>query len=106
MFSFSQQLSAPRVEPIGLVMSGADSYRSEPATPCEIPPGLEIPESWRHPKDDLRCSTTGWAPRFKDDPDVESRLGKDIEDFSPEEWENFKQMEGLGIQIPPDLEGM
>ena len=95
----SRQSSPPKSEPIGRVMSGANGGILEAA--CKnthrIPEGLKVPESWHHPHEHLRCGPPGWVPKFEDDPDVEARLGKDVENFTPEEFDIFKQTEDFGI---------
>ena len=99
-YSFSRQSSPPTSEPIGRVMSGANGGILEAKNAHRIPEGLEVPESWRrHPHDHLGCGPPDWVPKFEDDPDIESRLGKDIEDFTPEEFEIFKQTENFGIHV-------
>ena len=105
LYLFSRAPSTPRPELVRIEMSGVGVSESACKNPHPIPEGLEIPESWRDMHDDSWCGTPRWAPRFSDDADVESRLGKDIEDFSPEEYEHFKKMEGFGRQRPPELEG-
>ena len=63
-----------------------------------IPEGLEIPDNWHHPHDDLLCRRP-WEPSFHDDPDVESRTGRDVETFTPEELDRLKQLQGFGYNL-------
>ena len=90
VYLFSRQLLTPKPASIRLVSS--DALQT-------IPPGIEIPESWHDAYAEERGILPKWAPRFTDPPDVEERLGKDIEQFSREELENHLQTEDFGQHI-------
>lgn len=91
MYLFSRQASTPKPASIRLVSSDASQQT--------IPPGIEIPERWHDAYAEERGMLPGWTPRFTDPPDIEERLGKDIEELSREELENQLQMERFGRPI-------
>lgn len=64
-----------------------------------IPPGIDIPENWHDAYAEEKGILPKWAPRFRDHPDVEDRLGKDIEEFNCQELENHLQTENFGAPI-------
>ena len=107
LFSFLPDLPDP--EPLGIVtMPDMDTTPeitltglSESACGApsrKIPEGLEIPDNWHHPHDHLLCRRP-WEPSFHDDPDVESRTGKDVETFTPEELDRLKKLQGFGYNL-------
>ena len=102
LYLFSRQSLPPKSEPIGREISGANGGILEAAcgkNTYRIPDGLEVPDFWRDPNEYSRCGPPIWMPKFMDDKDIESRLDKDIEDFTPEEFDIFKQTEDFGIYI-------
>ena len=92
LYLLSQQASPPDPEPI----RNPPQYQT-------LPPGVVIPESWHDAYAEEREILPQWTPRFLDSPDVEERLGKDIEDFSCDELERYRQTEDFGRHI--DVEG-
>ena len=79
--------------------STSDSTSACGGTSRPIPPGLEIPDSWHRADDHLVCGPRSWEPKFTDESDVETRTGKDIEDFTPEELQKHKDLKGFGVHI-------
>ena len=89
-YLFSPASSTPNPTSIRLVSS--DALQT-------IPRGIKIPESWHDAYAEEHGILPKWAPRFTDPPDVEERLGKDIEQFSCQELENHLQTENFGAPI-------
>lgn len=89
-------------EPFGIgAMTAAEHHILLTASECgPIPPGLDIPDEWGCTSQDPGPSCwrrRPWEPDFLDDPDVETRKCKDIEDFTPEELQQHKALEGFGV---------
>ena len=99
VFSFLSDLL--ETAPFGIgTMAAAEHHILLTASASEcgpMPPGLDIPDEWGCEQDPGCWKSRPWEPNFLDDPDVETRKCKDIEDFTPEEIQQHKVLEGFGV---------